>query len=741
MAEEIVKTVKDVDKLFSQIILNGEVHNSERYRGNTRTASSASSRLSDNIEQGEDISAVVLNDVKHDFVDSDTVQALNNEVTERQIADENLQNEINSIKAKIPVQATSDNKLADKNYVNSAVATNTANFLGTYTSLEQIEAIPHPTNNDYAYLETTDTAGNTVYKRYKYSSENDEWLFEYELNNPSFTAEQWATINSGLDSSSIPNAINALDMNEVGGSGKLIQSVAETNGIMRATAVDIANTVVPSDTKPVSGGAVDTAISTAIATEVANRNTAIGSAYNTLRGVHSADITALLNAGGYIRLQAGSYTISSNVVLPEGTIVEGDNPNTTVINCSSVTGYAITMSSYCQLKNLKLVGDQTVLPSAVGSKHGIAIGTASTASDDCLISNVKVYGFSGHGIHGIKSNGLYWYRHTNRIINTETEVCGAGIVFSLYFQYAQVTNSTFSYCYIGGAVHDGNNMFTGCQFNANTIGLNMNGAESPNWNAHGVFSGCQFNHNTNAFYIENVTAGQIFTGCVVFYGSWLISNCQGIQFVGCELAWLNTETFSILNSTGMNTFADNYIVSQPASKTVTGVVPTMSNNKDVSNNEFSVGDNTPSVTAYGNTVVKRDSGGSVYSNYLNLSCAVETAPPNSGSFLFADDYGWLRKCSHQHLLKLLGFTTIVDTTPTAPNVAKNIALPAGWTPDTTFILSMRAWRTSQIIYSNSANDLVSLYFNNGNYIEVVLSQLAYDLGMAGQRLDILLVHL
>ena len=58
-------------------------------------------------------------------------------------------------------------------------------------------------NNDYAFVVTTDQAGNIVYKRYKYNGTT--WLFEYDLNNSSFTAAQWATINSGVTSQILEN--------------------------------------------------------------------------------------------------------------------------------------------------------------------------------------------------------------------------------------------------------------------------------------------------------------------------------------------------------------------------------------------------------------------------------------------------------------------------------------------------------------------------------------------------------
>lgn len=302
---EVVKTIENVDELFSQIVVNGETHVSERYVPHTLPASFTSSRqsavnnpqssLNQNqpVEpvQGEDVYAVELNNILHDFDDRELALELQEEATARSNADTSLRNDldaeilarqnadntlqgnidseassrqsadttlqgninaeatarsnadntlqgeiitnagnITTINSKIPSQATTQNQLADKNFVNSSIATNTAHFLGTYTSMAQIEAIADPTNNDYAFLQSTDSAGNTIYSRYKYNSTTSQWEFEYQLNNTGFTAEQWATINSGLTSTSISDAIGALDVASVGGNGKYIKSISQVDG-------------------------------------------------------------------------------------------------------------------------------------------------------------------------------------------------------------------------------------------------------------------------------------------------------------------------------------------------------------------------------------------------------------------------------------------------------------------------------------------------------------------------------
>lgn len=108
-----------------------------------------------------------------------------------------------SIMIDTQVNGTSTNAVQNKaiyNFVNSSVATNTANFINTFNSVEELEAYTGTvTNNDYAFVIGTDSDGNTIYNRYKYNG--SAWVFEYTLNNSSFTAAQWATIQSGLTAS------------------------------------------------------------------------------------------------------------------------------------------------------------------------------------------------------------------------------------------------------------------------------------------------------------------------------------------------------------------------------------------------------------------------------------------------------------------------------------------------------------------------------------------------------------
>jgi len=147
-----------------------------------------------------------------------------------------LELDVNDIESLIPSQATDSNQLADKNFVNSSIATSTATFRGTYSSLAELETVTAD-DNDYGFVESTDAAGNTVYSRYKYTTATDpaSWVFEYTLNNSSFTSEQWAAINSGVTTSvvtkvnNMPVLINSVSVDSVTGAISIVASSTITN--------------------------------------------------------------------------------------------------------------------------------------------------------------------------------------------------------------------------------------------------------------------------------------------------------------------------------------------------------------------------------------------------------------------------------------------------------------------------------------------------------------------------------
>ena len=152
------------------------------------------------------------------------------EETRARAAEEANAGDIDTIEGKIPAAASSQNQLADKQFVNSSIATNTANFKGSYNEVSDLNLTPAASradiatalagtitgadNNDYAFVQIPTAVGTPTeiarVERYKYNG--TAWAFEFELNNSGFTAEQWAALNSGITSGLVAK-LNALPTN------------------------------------------------------------------------------------------------------------------------------------------------------------------------------------------------------------------------------------------------------------------------------------------------------------------------------------------------------------------------------------------------------------------------------------------------------------------------------------------------------------------------------------------------
>ena len=181
------------------------------------TEQNLQSEITRSTEKDQELeSAIATEKQRAEGVESELQTAIGNEVSRAEGAEGNLQTaiateksraegveaglrtDVDGIESKIPTGASSENKLATEGFVNSSIATNTAEFKGTFPSLEALQTEVQDANqNDYAFVVTTDQDGNVTYSRYKYVT-GTGWVFEYALNNSSFTAAQWAAIQSGI---------------------------------------------------------------------------------------------------------------------------------------------------------------------------------------------------------------------------------------------------------------------------------------------------------------------------------------------------------------------------------------------------------------------------------------------------------------------------------------------------------------------------------------------------------------
>ena len=202
--------------------------------------------------------------------------AIDSEKERAQGAEQANAGNIAQVIAMIPAAASSENQLADKNFVNSSIATNTATYRGAYNEVsdlsltvdathEQIAAalagaISTADNNDYCFVQvpTADATPTQIAAIERYKFNGTAWAYEYTLNNSGFTADQWAAINSGITSGLVAK-LAALPTND-----DLVAALAGKQPMLTFDNVPTENS-----TNPVKSGGVYAAIAEEAGTRAA----------------------------------------------------------------------------------------------------------------------------------------------------------------------------------------------------------------------------------------------------------------------------------------------------------------------------------------------------------------------------------------------------------------------------------------------------------------------------------------
>lgn len=146
-----------------------------------------------------------------------SISAHNSDTT----AHPDLRTRVATIEGEIPNQASSSNQLADKNFVNSSINSVTAYYitkdaagnqfatkaeLNSATTFYSGGEVRVPTRNDYCIVlsdESRTDPGTGVSPTTRYIYQNNQWEFQYVVNQTAFTAAQLAALNSGITASGV----------------------------------------------------------------------------------------------------------------------------------------------------------------------------------------------------------------------------------------------------------------------------------------------------------------------------------------------------------------------------------------------------------------------------------------------------------------------------------------------------------------------------------------------------------
>lgn len=227
-----------------------------------------------------------------------------------------LQDDVDAIEAVIPNQASAQNQLADKAFVNSSIQTSSAHFRGNWPTWADVPTDPAlypmdddgnttPTSNDYMVLQDASgyPAGDDELEgtwRFKFSGVwalvgRAGWHPEYQVNETPLTAAQLAALNSGATAALIAQ----ITANETAIQGK--QNKITASGILKGDGAGGVSVATPGTdyatpeqvnakyTKPV-GGIPASDMAQAVQTSLGLADTALQAVPNTYRTAAAQDV-------------------------------------------------------------------------------------------------------------------------------------------------------------------------------------------------------------------------------------------------------------------------------------------------------------------------------------------------------------------------------------------------------------------------------------------------------------------
>jgi hypothetical protein len=173
--------------------------------------------------QASDIGALPSTTTINDLTSTAQQNAINSGITSSLVSQISTnQTNITTINNKIPAEATSTNKLADKAYVDNAIQTNSAHFRGNWANWAAVpsnaadypaddDGNKTPTTNDYMVVQdASDYTGDTLTGAWQFvytglwsTAGKNGWQPKFQINEEPLTPTQIAALNSGANSTNI----------------------------------------------------------------------------------------------------------------------------------------------------------------------------------------------------------------------------------------------------------------------------------------------------------------------------------------------------------------------------------------------------------------------------------------------------------------------------------------------------------------------------------------------------------
>ena len=330
LQEELVAAVTSVNGKTGDVVLKtSDLENDSNYQNGSQV-NSAIAVHNTSATAHADIRQTLAG--KQEQLSADQLNAVNSGIDQSKVAQISTNaGNISTINGKIPTQASTDNQLADKNFVNSSVQTATANFRGSWSSWTAVPSNADdypvdyagsktPTVNDYLVIQdASDYPVSPALEgtwRFKYSgtwSVNGKsgWNPEYQVNETPMTAAQLAALNSNITA----ELTEKLQGIEAGAQVNKIEGI-KVNGLDQTPdankKVDIAVPVVPDDfftkSATVSGSGTSTTLANTGTAKFKDISLKGDTFQQTYEGKNLFNYTSVVNlANGNTILESSAY--------------------------------------------------------------------------------------------------------------------------------------------------------------------------------------------------------------------------------------------------------------------------------------------------------------------------------------------------------------------------------------------------------------------------------------------------
>lgn len=369
-----------------------------------------------------------------------------------------LYSDVTAIDDLIPSSASVSNQLADKNFVNDQVSTNTAYFDGSWATYADIpstaagftnENLPEPTNNNYLVVLEDETQDGGTW-RYKYVDDGtayskSKWAVEYQINETPFTQAQLDAINSGVTSSDVALAQSALQ------SGDNVSELVNDAGYITSASLPTVNDATLTIQK--NGTSVGTFTANASSNVTANITVPTDTSDLTngagfITGITSGDVTTALGYTPYDSSNPSGYITgitSGDITTALGYTPADNNGVIHLAGAETITGqktFDATPRRKTTIDQTQTTGSQeTQMFQSIDSTNtsfGYLMASRSTTTNQLInrINNKNVGGANWYGLNvNLNDAAQGWIScsagsgvTTNRSMSEATASTSSGII-------------------------------------------------------------------------------------------------------------------------------------------------------------------------------------------------------------------------------------------------------------------------------------------------------------------------